>query len=652
MKFSACWIVKNEEENIERSIASVKEIADELIVVDTGSTDGTVQAAVRCGARVGRFDWVNDFSAARNYALSLAKGEFVVFLDADEYFYPSLTAADGEKLMKIFEETKADVLELYSVEIEKEGGFLCGVRIRTRILRRAAVHYEGRIHEIPMLADGGEPEASLLENYKMVHTGSSVSVIPQKIKRNLEILEEEQKSIDDPLSRYLNAIYLIQDAFFNGDIYKAADYCLYLFAHHEHHADAYNSFPAELRKFFYTAVHVVEMKRGEFNRREAYDKLFRAFKEHRAGRRDGMLTDLHYQLRFDYRDDRFLTELDEVMPKLPAGLSDKTPDSQLIEAKIFNRAAEAAHMRGDSERTCLYASRALDCTQSADERLLLLLLYSLNNLPAEAAVLPSHPDIAAEVNEIINVKGFRERLFENAKPLEIFPPEVRRASEDGNLSIRQDIEKLFAGMRYADIVNYPDAELAAENNFICAYYLAYAYLMLEDYNKAYDIIIPHINSGAANQELLSVLLVVAEKAKSPLADEAKEFYESLIAMLSETVDLLDVVSTGAVYKADPAEETRVMKSIKPSDFIDGYQYDKGRPATELLLTAHMKAAPVFVQNNCVLMAALSLRFLLAKGHEPEQNAESLRELFKSCGNEAVAEQISTRVTEPIPFPQA
>jgi hypothetical protein len=424
----------------------------------------------------------------------------------------------------------------------------------------------------------------------------------------------------------------MQDAFFNGDIYKAADYCLYLLAHHEHHVRAYASFPVQFRKYFYTAIHVVEMKRGEFNRKEVYDKLFAVFREHRPDSRDGMLTGLHYQLRFDYRDDRFLSELEEVMPRLPADLSDRTPDSQLIESKIFARAAEAAHMRGDSKRTCQYACNALDCMRDIDERTLLLLLYSLKDLPTESAVLPNNPDMAAKVNDILNTKGSRERLFENAKLPGIFPPETFQpeiGKESGNSTIRQEIEKLFAGMRYADIINRAGAELAAGRDFICAYYLAYAYLMREDYGKAYDTVIPHIKNGAANQELLSILLVAAEKAPEPLASEARDIYEGYIAMFSETVDLLDIVSTGVVYRADPAEELRIMKELKPSEFIDAYKYDKNRPVTELYLTAHKKAVPVFIQNNCPLQAARSLRFLLAVEHEPEQSKERLHRLFKA-----------------------
>lgn len=76
MKISACVIAKNEAENLPRWLASMRVFADEMIVVDTGSTDATVQIARAGGAQVLHFDWVNDFSAAKNFALDAASGDW------------------------------------------------------------------------------------------------------------------------------------------------------------------------------------------------------------------------------------------------------------------------------------------------------------------------------------------------------------------------------------------------------------------------------------------------------------------------------------------------------------------------------------------------------------------------------------------------
>jgi glycosyltransferase involved in cell wall biosynthesis len=78
--------VKNEVAVLERSLFSAEKAADEIVVVDTGSTDDTVNIARAHGARVFSYAWKEHFSDARNFALEKVTGDWVVFLDADEYF--------------------------------------------------------------------------------------------------------------------------------------------------------------------------------------------------------------------------------------------------------------------------------------------------------------------------------------------------------------------------------------------------------------------------------------------------------------------------------------------------------------------------------------------------------------------------------------
>jgi GT2 family glycosyltransferase/tetratricopeptide (TPR) repeat protein len=94
---SVCMIVKNEEVNLPRCLMSVKPVADEIIVVDTGSTDKTRDIAEALGAKVFDFPWTNDFSEARNYSLSKASGGWILVLDADEV----VSSLDHDKLKKL-----------------------------------------------------------------------------------------------------------------------------------------------------------------------------------------------------------------------------------------------------------------------------------------------------------------------------------------------------------------------------------------------------------------------------------------------------------------------------------------------------------------------------------------------------------------------
>ena len=88
-------IVKNEEKNIRQALSWGKGIVSEQIVVDTGSTDRTVDIAQEMGAKVYHFQWIDDFAAAKNFAISKARYEWIALLDADEY----MTSKDAKNFL-------------------------------------------------------------------------------------------------------------------------------------------------------------------------------------------------------------------------------------------------------------------------------------------------------------------------------------------------------------------------------------------------------------------------------------------------------------------------------------------------------------------------------------------------------------------------
>src|ERR1039458_3578707 len=92
MKLSLAMIAKNEA----RCLRSVRAIADEIIVTDTGSTDDTVKSSSENGAHVSHFAWTNDFAAARNFALAQATGDWILVLDADEWASEILASRSEE----------------------------------------------------------------------------------------------------------------------------------------------------------------------------------------------------------------------------------------------------------------------------------------------------------------------------------------------------------------------------------------------------------------------------------------------------------------------------------------------------------------------------------------------------------------------------
>src|SRR5216683_2753537 len=99
MSVSLCLMVRNEEEALPGCLQSVAGIANEIIVVDTGSTDRTKETAASFGAKVFDFPWIDDFAAARNECIRHATGEWIFWMDADE----RMDEVNREKLKALFQ---------------------------------------------------------------------------------------------------------------------------------------------------------------------------------------------------------------------------------------------------------------------------------------------------------------------------------------------------------------------------------------------------------------------------------------------------------------------------------------------------------------------------------------------------------------------
>jgi len=195
VRLSQCMIVKNEEKNIERALAWAKPIAFEQIVVDTGSTDKTVEIAEKMGAKVFHFEWIKDFSVAKNYALEQATGDWIAFLDADEY----ISSEDALKLMDVLKKVHQNhnihnsvtMLSMPMIHLNDAGDAL-SVYEQKRVFRNIKqIHYSGRIHE-QLTAYGNIKEIDFIT---LMHTGYSETEHREKNKtiRNIDLLREELK---------------------------------------------------------------------------------------------------------------------------------------------------------------------------------------------------------------------------------------------------------------------------------------------------------------------------------------------------------------------------------------------------------------------------------------------------------------------------
>ena len=190
-KISACYIVKNEEKTLPRSIESLKSAVDEIIIVDTGSTDKTMEIAKSYGAKVIETTWNDDFSAPRNLAIDNATGEWIIFLDADEFFaYPDKVRLAIEKLAN---ETTI-IIPRINIDADNNNREI-NRNNDLRIFRNVDyLRYRGMIHEnLENISGGDLPHVYSGDDLTIYHTGYSATLSEEKFRRNLRILEIEVK---------------------------------------------------------------------------------------------------------------------------------------------------------------------------------------------------------------------------------------------------------------------------------------------------------------------------------------------------------------------------------------------------------------------------------------------------------------------------
>lgn len=139
---SLCMIVKNEEDMLGAALASVRAIVDEIIIVDTGSTDRTVEIAEAAGARVYHHAWENDFSKARNQSMSYATCDWILILDADE----RLDAASAPLVRKLAQTCLQEAVSFSVYNVDLDSGhvsFLPSVRL---LRNHRGYLYQGIVH--------------------------------------------------------------------------------------------------------------------------------------------------------------------------------------------------------------------------------------------------------------------------------------------------------------------------------------------------------------------------------------------------------------------------------------------------------------------------------------------------------------------------
>ena len=194
---SVCIITKNEAENLDKCLKSLSPYPFEIVIVDTGSSDNSKEIARKYTNKVFDFEWINDFSAARNFSISRASHNMILVLDTDEF----LVEFDFDQVQQLMSEHPKSVGLIKRLDyFETDGERHCQTTIIDRLFNRKYYHYERPIHEILV------PAANLsTTSYTLPivadHVGyiGSADKLYEKSMRDINLLIPEiEKNPDEP----------------------------------------------------------------------------------------------------------------------------------------------------------------------------------------------------------------------------------------------------------------------------------------------------------------------------------------------------------------------------------------------------------------------------------------------------------------------
>lgn len=220
--FSACIIAKNEEKNIGRCLKCLCRLGIEVVVVDTGSTDRTREIALKYTPYVYEFVWCNDFSAAKNYAISKATGPFIMNIDCDEF----VEVYDLNQLYQVLSRQPERVgrIKIKNV-IHNHGQKMVREEWVSRIFSKEMYQFEGRIHE-QITPKDGTSFSTFQAPVEVLHTGYDLSEEDRtlKAKRNIHLLllEKQQLEISNEQDKLPYILYQLGKAHYLEHSYQEA----------------------------------------------------------------------------------------------------------------------------------------------------------------------------------------------------------------------------------------------------------------------------------------------------------------------------------------------------------------------------------------------------------------------------------------------
>lgn len=195
MSLSFCIIVKNEEKNLPKCLASVQDIVDEIVVLDTGSSDRTPEIAKDFGAKVYHFEWCNDFAIARNESLKYVTGDWILILDADEFLAPEI---QPQLLEAIQQDENHLVINLIRQEV---GATQSPYSLVSRLFRRHPDIYFNRPYHA--MIDDSVTEIFKRESHWLIGSLSDIAILHEGYQPGTIIAKNKREKAKEAMERFL-----------------------------------------------------------------------------------------------------------------------------------------------------------------------------------------------------------------------------------------------------------------------------------------------------------------------------------------------------------------------------------------------------------------------------------------------------------------
>ena len=221
--FSLCMIVKNEENVLERCLDSYKDVFDEIVIVDTGSEDSTKAIAAKYTDRIYDFEWIDDFAAARNYAFSLCKCDYIFSADADE-----VLDEDNKRQLMLLKEHILPEIEIVQMYYVNRHGFMTTENkekeLRPKLFKRLrSFMWIDPIHESvnlnPVVYDS---DIEILHMPERSHSKRDFSVFEKTIEKFMNKAEQDMPRLSAKLhDMYARELLLSGE---KEDLEKASKY--------------------------------------------------------------------------------------------------------------------------------------------------------------------------------------------------------------------------------------------------------------------------------------------------------------------------------------------------------------------------------------------------------------------------------------------